>query len=194
MQKVHLSVLLGTALAFAPSLMAQQPTPAREGLYVNLGTGGGSVGYSCTGCEIDRTWGSAGNFGIGVALSPNVLIGADIVGWINFWNSDDITYMRNSFLAMVTFYPSSAPSGFWISAGGGYSLYSEKLGTDKLAINGVEALGRLGYDFRVGRNFSVAPYGEFGFSFGSNVKANGTDTGISAKTNVVNFGVIVTFH
>ncbi len=195
MRHVPWTIVLAIALAWVSRLHAQEASPPRHGLYVSLTAGWGSLGFTCDDCEgIGRVGGATGGLRIGVAVSPQVLVGANVIGWARSWGSDSTEYLRTSFLATVTLYPSSAPNGLWITGGGGYSIYGEKLQPNELVIKTLEALARVGYDFRIAKNLSLAPYGEFGLSLGGKLKVNSQETDETANTNTFNLGVMLTLH
>ena len=68
------------------------------------------------------------------------------------------------------------------------------LDPDELVIKTIEAMARVGYDFRITRSLSLAPYGEFGMSFGGKLKVNSQETDASANTNMFNLGIMLTLH
>jgi hypothetical protein len=52
----------------------------------------------------------------------------------------------------------------------------------------------LGYDFRVGGNFSLSPFLNFLASSGGSLKFDGMDLDIDFNANLVQFGLGVTWH
>ena len=185
-------ILLGPHALTAQT--AQNAPPTREGFWISLSAGWGSVGFTCDGCpDIDREMGTSGNLRLGTALNPNILLGVEITGWTQWWDDSGANFLRSSLLGAVTVYPMTT-GGLFLAAGAGYTVYSEKLDPDEVTVNGVGGMVRLGYDIRVAKNFSVSPYGDFEMTFGGTLKANGADTGVSGNTNLFSLGVAVTFH
>jgi hypothetical protein len=52
----------------------------------------------------------------------------------------------------------------------------------------------LGYDFRVGRNFSLTPYANYIASTGAELKLDGSATGADINPNIFQMGLGVTWH
>ena len=73
-------------------------------------------------------------------------------------------------------------------------LYRAEVINDELTATGLGLQVGLGYDFRVGRNFSLSPFGNFLMSFGSDAKFNGFSLGEDFNTNLFQFGLGLTWH
>ncbi len=65
---------------------------------------------------------------------------------------------------------------------------------DEITATGFGYQVGLGYDFRLGRNFSLSPFLNYLGSVGSDAKLNGSSLGGDFNTNVFQFGLGATFH
>lgn len=148
-----------TMLALVPSDAAAQNPQTRDGFFIGFGFGAGSFG--CEGCE-QRETGAAGHLTLGGAVSPTLLIGAESSAWTKEEGGARITHANLS--AVAQFYP-SATNGFFLKGGIGFSrLEASASGggfSFSAADQGLGLTAGLGYDIRLGTNFSLSPYGLF---------------------------------
>ena len=184
MQKLvcALIVCLSTTAA-----VAQQPAPApapapeptraplvREGFWFSGGLGLGSVG--CQDCEGERWNGLSGGLSLGGTISPKFLLGIGTSGFSR--TIDGETVSVGTLDTRIRFYPSNY-HGFHINGG---------IGLGSLSIDGESEFGAgvmfgVGWDIRVGRNWSLTPFYN-GFAMASE----------SADANVGQLGLAVTIH
>ncbi|MHC4769514.1 MAG: hypothetical protein ACYTEI_12490 [Planctomycetota bacterium] len=190
MTRTLLVVLCCTVTLGVTTLEAQNPQ-TREGFWIGLGLGAGSVGADCDLCNDDREIGLSGNLRLGGALSQKVLLGAGTNGWIK--SESGINQSVGALSALVVFYP-SATGGFFLQGGLGVLRYEADDGVDEVTSTGFGALLGLGYDFRVGGNFSLSPFLNFLASSGGSLKFDGMDLDIDFNANLVQFGLGVTWH
>jgi hypothetical protein len=151
----------------------------REGFWIGFGLGAGSLG--CDECSGERETAFSGNFKLGGTINPHFLLGAETNGWYKSENGVTIQYGN---LSAVAYYYPSVTSGFYLKGGLGLaslSLDIDEFGSD--SETGTGAVLGLGYDARVGRNFSLTPYVKF---------MGGSFDGGSA--NVVQYGLGFTWH
>ncbi len=176
--------LFGIALAALAVLVegveAQQPQ-TRDGFYIGFGLGGGSFG--CSDCT-DRESGPAATLKLGGTLRPNLLVGADISGWTKEEGGARVTH--SNVVAALQFYPSTT-GGFFLKGGIGVSRLEASASGGGFSFSasddGLGLSAGLGYDIRLGSNFSLSPYGGFAW---------GNFEGGSA--NHVQLGLGVTWH
>jgi hypothetical protein len=150
----------------------------REGFWIGLGLGAGSLG--CEDCD-DRETSWSGNFKLGGTINPRFLLGVETNGWYKSETGVTLTYGNLS--AVGYFYPSEL-SGFYFKAGAGFAnlrVEVDDFGND--SESGPGGVAGLGYDVRVGNNFSLTPY--LNFMMGS---FNGS------TANVVQAGLGLTWH
>ena len=178
MRKVLVTLLLGVAvLAHTPAASAQHPQ-TREGFWLNVGLGVGSLG--CDNCG-SRESALSGQFSLGGTLSQNVYLGVGTNGWTK--SEGAVTLSAGTLTALVRLYPSKT-GGFFVTAGLGYGrvdLDVSGFGGDSRSGSGA-VLG-LGYDVRIGRNVSLTPFWN-GFA----MKYDGGDA------NVGQLGISLTVH
>ena len=151
----------------------------REGFWIGFGLGAGSLG--CDECDGERETAFSGNLKMGGTVNSRVLIGGETNGW--YKSQSGITTTYGNLSAVVYFYPSET-NGFYLKGGLGLaSLAIDVAGYGSADETGGGAVLGLGYDARVGQNFSLTPYLNFmGGSF---------DGG---NANVVQFGLGFTWH
>ena len=184
-----MTVLLAATLAFAPSAAAQN-VPLREGFWIGLGLGAGSLGFGGDVSGVDRETGLSGYLKLGATVSQHFLLGAETNGWTK--SESGVNTRVGSLSAVGYVYPSST-SGFFLKGGLGYLAISDNASTQSTA-SGVAAQLGLGYDVRVGGNFSLTPYANYIASSGAELKIGGTGVGGDINPNVLQFGLGVTWH
>ena len=150
----------------------------REGFWIGLGVGAGSLG--CEDCS-DRETSWSGSFKLGGTINPRFLLGVESNGW---YKSEDIAALTYGNLSAIAYFYPSETSGFHLKGGLGLaSLEAEVDGFGSESEIGTGAVLGLGYDARVRQNFSLTPY--------MNFMAGSFDGGTA---NVVQFGLGFTWH
>lgn len=171
--------MLATIVAIPSAAEAQGRPQTRDGFYIGFGLGGGTLG--CSDCLGERETGLSGYFKLGGTVSDKLLLGFETNGW---WKEEDgVTLSQGNASAAAYLYPSPL-SGFFLKGGVGLStldLSIQGLGSD--SETGLGLVLGLGYDARVGTNFSLTPY--LNFVYG------GFDGG---STNVWQAGLGLTWH
>ncbi len=139
-------------IATTSALSAQGKPQTRQGFWITAGIGGGSLG--CDPCDSRETGGTA-QIALGGTLSPRLQLGATSNAWSK--TVDGVTVTQSALMALVKFYP-SATGGFFVQ--GGLGVGQLKLGVSNLSVteDGTSAILGLGYDWRVGTNFSITPF------------------------------------
>lgn len=172
------AVIAVMAIFSAGDAHAQSIPQERKGFWIGVGLGAGSLG--CDGCT-DRETGYSGHFSLGGTLNQRVQLGAMSNGWVKDENGVGLTVGTLS--AIVKFYP-NAQGGFYLLGGLGVSrvdLSIDGIGSD--SDDGAAAVIGLGYDARVGRNFSLTPYLH---AIGMNSERE--------KTNLMQVGLSLSWH
>lgn len=140
---------------------AQMDTPVREGFFIGLGIGGGSFG--CSACS-GRESGLSGQLKLGGTLNSRWLVGVESNAWTKEESGARLTHANVS--AMAQFYP-AATNGFFLRGGIGVSSLEVRVSSGGTSLtareSGLGLTAGLGYDVRVGGNFSISPYGAFGW-------------------------------
>lgn len=163
----------------ATTAAAQESPHNRDGFFLGAGLGWGSMG--CSVCEGERESGLSGFLKLGGTVNPQFLLGAETNGWTKSENG--VTLTQGNLAGMAQFYP-RVDSGFFLKGSLGIAtLKAEIDGFGSDSETGFGGTMGLGYDFRVGTNVSLSPYGNF--VYGS------FDGG---GTNVVQAGVSINMH
>lgn len=150
---VRLGAVVFALLTASASSSAQDRPNTREGFWINVGLGMGSLG--CEDCD-SRENGLSGQLALGGTLNQRVLLGVSSNGWTK--SEDGVTLTMSSLTAAVRFYP-SATGAFYVTGGLGLGMLDlgiSGIGSD--SETGTAVLLGVGYDFRVGSNFSLSPY------------------------------------
>jgi len=152
-------VLLAGLVTVPQGADAQIDTAARDGFFIGFGIGGGTFG--CCECGT-RESGVAGHLKLGGTLSPQLLLGAESSAWTKEEGGARLTHANLS--ALLQFYP-AVTSGFFVRGGIGISTLEASASQGGLSVSaretGLGLSAGLGYDIRVGQNFSISPYGTF---------------------------------
>ncbi len=181
--------LLSTVTAVAEAQTARPQT--REGFGISVGIGAGMADLSCDGCNFDSETGLSGYLRLGGHLRPNLFLGFESTGWMKEVEGADVTL--GFYSAVAQFYP-NVEKGLYFKGGLGFSMSTADDGTDELKASGMGFSAGAGYDIRVARNMSVTPYLNYLRSVGSELKVNGTATGVDLNTGILQFGVGLTWH
>jgi hypothetical protein len=174
------------ALCGAGTASAQH-AQTREGFWIGFGFGYGSAHATCNGCGSTSTGGATGFLKLGGTLSPNVLLGGAVNGWVK--SSGGLTERLGNVTGSVYYYPARA-SGFFVTGGLGFSSYDLSDGGSITGTGWGFTCGA-GYDVRVGRNISLTPVANFAYGGVGDLSDNFT-TGW--KQSVIDFGLGITFH
>jgi hypothetical protein len=151
------------------------------------------VGADCASCSNVRTSGLSGNIRLGGTLSQRWLLGFESNGWVHSESGVDETLGFGSIVAI--WYPSRT-GAFFLKFGLGGMGYKATDGIDDITATAGAATIGIGYDFRVGRNFSITPYLNSLASSPASFKVNGTPAPTSEDINIslVQIGVSATWH
>jgi hypothetical protein len=163
---------------FTAGPLAAQRAQTRDGFWLSVGAGWGSLG--CRECD-GREGAFSGNIALGGTLSQRWLLGVSSNGWTK--SESGATLTAATLTAAVRFYP-SATGGFFLTGGlgiGTLDVAISGLGSDS-EVGGGALLG-LGYDIRIGRNLSLTPFWN----------GVGIDTG-NADANFGQIGIGITVH
>jgi hypothetical protein len=170
MRASRMFLALGMFVALAGAVEAQGQLPqARQGFWIGLGLGYGSLG--CDGCD-DRLGGVSGGLALGGTLNERLLLGAATTGWSR--TEEGTTLSAGTLTALARFYPWVA-RGFFGQLGLGLGSVSAEIpALGNANSTGAGAVLGLGYDVRVAPNFSITPFwngvgitaDEVGWNFG----------------------------
>jgi hypothetical protein len=148
-------VVVALTTMAATTAAAQRPN-TREGFWIGLGVGPGSVAAECNTCDEDnRKSDFSGYFRAGGTVSRHVQLGGELLGWASGSTGDEQGLGIASFVALI--YP-SAEGAFFLKFGLGGMTYAEDFGANELAARAPGLSLGLGYDFRVANNFALTPF------------------------------------
>jgi len=187
-------VLAGAALPalLAGSLAAQEPRTG-DALWFGLGLGPGVARVQCDICRADRGTAVTGEVRLGGRLSRKVLIGADVILWAGGSQSG----VRESMWglgAVGYFFPRPGGSWYWKTGFGLLSWHSVD-GHDELSAGAPGLVLGTGWEFRVARRYTLAPYATlFIAPVGGDIKFNGSTIQKNAGLLLGHFGVSFTRH
>lgn len=171
-----LGALFAVLVALPQGATAQGRPQTRQGFFIGFGLGGGSFG--CAGCG-SRETGAAGYLKFGGAVSPRLLIAGESSAWTKEEGGARMSHANVS--AIAQFYP-SATSGFFLKGGLGVSRLEASVSGGGFSFSeGESGLGMtagLGYDIRLGANFSLSPYGSLGWGSFDGGSANNVQLGL----------------
>ena len=127
---------------------------------------------------------------LGGTLSPRLLLGGEIDGWLK--TESLATYAGNG--AVVLYFYPAPTSGLFVKGGAGLAVrFVETLYTGTHDGSGLGVTAGAGYDWRIGRNVSLTPMATYYYGdLGALSTVSGTSTGW--KQNVFEFTLGVTFH
>ena len=174
---------------------AQAKANTRQGFWIGFGFGPGSTGVDCTSCDDARVNGFTGYLRMGGTLSHKWLLGGESSAWVRSANGTDEDMEFASLVAM--WYPSET-GAFYLKFGIGGMTFASKdsISGDELTATAGSFTVGVGYEFRVGRNFSVVPFLNSMASAPASFKLNGqpASTSEDLSLNMVQIGVGVTWH
>ena len=170
---------LGLSLGLPGQSSAQARPQVREGFFIGFGLGWGSLG--CSDCNGEREGGLSGYLKLGGTVNDQLLLGFETNGWTK--EEDGVTLSQGNLSATGYFYP-QPDKGFFVKGGLGLSTLDLKLsGLGSGSETGFGLIGGLGWDARVGSNFSLTPYANFVYGSFDN-----------GSTNVIQAGLGLTWH
>jgi hypothetical protein len=174
-----------------PSEVSGQHAQVREGFGIGFGFGLGSAGASCDGCDSDRESGLSGYLRLGGYVRPNLMLAFESNGYVK--SADGVDYTVGFYSAVAQWYP-TATNGFFLKGGLGVSGYAATDGLDELSLFAPGINLGLGYDARLGRNFSLTPYVNFLASGKADAELNGISSGFKVSTNLLQVGIGFNWH
>jgi len=170
---------VGLSLTLPQPGAAQERPQVREGFFIGFGLGWGSLG--CSDCGGEREGGFSGYLKLGGTVNDQLLLGFETNGWTKEENG--VTLSQGNLSGTAYYYP-QPEKGFFLKGGLGLSTLDLSIsGFGEGSETGFGLIGGLGWDARVGSNFSLTPYANF--VYGS------FDGG---STNVVQAGLGLTWH
>lgn len=167
------SLVVLLLLAAASPLSAQE----RDGLFIGVGLGWGSLDLTCDGCDVDRTSGFSGNFRIGGAVSEKLLIGGETSGWYRSEDGSSVSF--GVLTGSAYFYPAS--KGLYLRGGIGLAVLSADDGFASDSETGLGFSFGAGYDIPIARKTALTPYANWMFGNFDGFGANAVQLGLAVS-------------
>jgi hypothetical protein len=193
--RYRVTFLLSVAILPWAGLPSEAAGQERNGFWIAVSGGVGTVGGSVDGVELDRGGGVwfPTSLSLGWTLTSQLLVGVDLGGYgITFYETTgDVDSTGVDLAAAVTYYP-RATSGFFVTAGVGPSFLTEQSDVADTNIHGkgFAMMGSVGYDFYLGRNFSLTSavevrYGRIGeLTFNERIRRNVNHDVVTASIGI----------
>lgn len=169
--------------------------PARHGFHFSVGLGTASVSATCTGCDVnffqDRINGFSGRLQLGAAVTPQLVVAGEFLGWIK---NDQALHRRIAALSVVLLGYPSPTAGFFLKAGFGML---RAIAENDLVVVRSDALMSsvgVGYDIPVGGRVKLTPYGTYIRTFATQTWADNVQSPVPISPNAFQFGVALTVH
>jgi hypothetical protein len=150
-----LGLVLALTSALSVPLAAQRGTERHHGLWFSGGLGYGSAIVTCGDCVgAKREDGVSGFIAFGGTPNPQLLVGAQSVGWTKSEQGVSVTLGTLAFLAQ--WYP-MREGNFFVKGGAGISGYHASGFGQTDDHYGFGMLGGIGYDLPVSAKLSITP-------------------------------------
>jgi hypothetical protein len=167
--------------------------PVRSGFWIGAGIGAGSLGLNCSGCSADRVHGPAAYVRIGGTLTTSLQLGLELDGWAI--TDRGVEQVAGGGFLVLVWYPSQGP--WYLKVGpGGFGYASRNGATETEDVGTGLSLGA-GYEFRVARALSLAPFFNAILSTADMTRTvNGTEVTApdNIQRNLLQFGLALTLH
>jgi hypothetical protein len=154
---------LGVSVAVSLMVLtAAVEAQGRQGFWIGFGLGGGV--NTSQGLDDARRGGGAGYLRLGGTITPQVMLGAEALGWGRSERGATIARGNTTFMGLL--YPSPT-GGFFLKGGAGIAtvgVTADILGTTVTSTeNGFGTTVGLGVDARLGNNLYLTPNLDFLF-------------------------------
>lgn len=155
------AIAAALSLPAAPAAAGDWPHD-RNGFMIGFGVGGGSLGIE----DGDEREGSGiGNFRVGYAVRPDLVLALETEGWTKSFDSvaGDVTWSFSVATAALTWYPGA--QGAYLRGGIGVGVADAELDLGSITVSGNEsglgAAAAAGYEWRLTRKFALGPEAQF---------------------------------
>jgi len=188
------SALSGAALtALLAGTLAAQDVPGRDALWFGLGLGPGIAGVQCTICRANRGTAATGELRLGGRLSSHVLVGVEATFWAGGVQSGAREAMWG--VGPVGYFFPRAGGGFYWKGGVGYLSWHSTDGQGVLSADALGVILGTGWEFRVARQLTLAPYVSlFAAPLSGSIKFNGAAIQPNVVLVLAQAGISLTRH
>lgn len=157
-----LSAIAIASVILAVPLHAQGHPQTRSGFTISFGFGSGSATFDCNGCDTHSQNGGTGYLRMGGTVRPDLIVAGELNGWTKSQNGATLSISTAD--ALVQWYP-DVTGGFYVEGGiGAGSITTQYVFGNSTLTQSQSGVGYqfgAGYDWRVGRNFSLTPYAKY---------------------------------
>jgi hypothetical protein len=193
--RVRLAVSL-VASSLVLSALPARADQYRSGFWIGFGAGYGSAKVDCDGCgSSDREGSLSGYVRLGGTLNRHVLLGVRGNIWTKERNGTRVTLGNGS--GTLTLYP-GAYSGFFLEVGLGvaYVDTSVRQGAFDVSVSkaGFGFSTSIGWDLRVGRNFSITPSVDYYYGHPGDISLDRVVVLSNVRQSIAEFALGFTFH
>ncbi len=184
------AVLVGLCLAGVAPVSAQQ-APRPQGFFIGFGAGWSSLGYSCDGCTgTSRSSGVAVQVRLGKALSPSLLVGADVESWNK---TEGGKWAKTAAWTAAAYWYPMPSNGLYLKGGVGLATINGTISGYAISGTGVALTGGLGYDWPISKAIYLTPTASYFYGSIGDVNTGSVTAVRGWKQNVFNVGVNLTF-
>lgn len=190
-----LSPLAAAGQEKAAAMKTDGPAADRSGFHFSVGLGAASMGASCDQCTnnpfTDRLNGFSGVLQLGGAVTPQLIITGEFLGWVS---NDDPVFRRVAGLSLgVLGYP-DPNSGFFVKGSAGAIRAIVEDDSFRVQTDAWMATTGVGFDIPVSPTVMITPYLNYVRSFGGETTANGLVAPAAVLPNAFQFGAALTLH
>lgn len=175
----------------APALAMAAEPQTRQGFGISFGLGGGTGELDCDACGTGSEDGFSGYLRLGGYVRPDLFVAFESNGFSA--SSDGVDTTGGFYSVALQWYPNEE-KGFYVKGNLGLAGVIIEDDEDEVT-SGHLGLGLgVGYDWRLGRNFSLTPYINLVFTGKNELKFNDEGTGIKGSFSLVQLGLGFTWH
>ena len=191
---VAAALVVAAVLPGAASGQTAPDAPLRQGVHFSVGAGGASMSATCASCQVnffdDRIGGFSGILQLGGAVTPQLVIAGEFMGWMK--NDDELDRRVAGLNLVFLGYPSPS-SGFFVRGGFGAMraiVENELVIVQTDAFSGVAGIG---VDIPVGA-VMFTPYANYIYAFSGETWINDLVLDEAVLPNAFQFGAALTVH
>ena len=204
------AITFWVSITLATVARSQPNEHARDGFLMGFNIGGGSAQLEIDADSVevssdDRFGGVAGNFRIGFAVSPTLIIGLESSAWVREEEiegfGDELTQTNTLAVGAfaATWYPGQG--GFFLRGGIGFGTYQEEVASGSVTVTfretGFGVLAATGYEWRLTRSFALGPQLDLAYVDVGDIEfetIDGTVVDADIKFDYVNLTVLLNWY